>query len=86
MHFVESNCPQKIIKLIMQNDITLEQTDLYLSCLAQLANKKETFKAFLSNEDNFSLLPECLKKCMSLCDDWHNFTRELSLYSKIFSK
>jgi hypothetical protein len=70
----------------MKEDVTLEQIDLYLSCLAQLANVKSTFVSFLSDEDTFSKLPECLAKCMSLCGTWHKFNRELILYSKIFSK
>ena len=32
------------------------------------------------------MLPLCLKKCMKLCNDWHQDEAELRLYTKIFSK
>lgn len=44
------------------------------------------FRAFLEDPTNLHLLPQCLEKCMQSCDKWYTFVRELSLYSRIFSK
>jgi hypothetical protein len=70
----------------MSEDSTLEQTDLYLTCLSQLANQKKIFKTFLETPGNLEMLPICLEKCMRLCNDWYKDEAELRLYTKIFSK
>lgn len=57
MHFVESGCCEKIMTLILNENTSIEQIDLYLSSLAQLANQKKVFRAFLENPINLHLLP-----------------------------
>jgi len=39
----------------------------------------------MKNEECQRLLPLCLKKCLHLSDSWHESTKELYLYRKVFS-
>jgi hypothetical protein len=41
---------------------------------------------FLDMPINLKLLPLCMAKCVQLSQEWFNDVRELSLYSKIFTK
>ena len=38
IHFVQSGCCQKLTSLIMRESTTVGQIELYIACLAQLAN------------------------------------------------
>jgi hypothetical protein len=66
MHFVQTGCCERVMTVILQKETTMQQVDLYFSCLAQLGNQKKIFRMFLDMPNNLKLLPLCLAKCVNL--------------------
>lgn len=94
VYFIQSNGPARVmhglLKLLDSNDATILQKqnviELCVGSIKQLSNTKQTFREFLEySEENRTLLPKVLKRCFLLSDSWHQSTRELLRFNKIFN-
>jgi hypothetical protein len=91
-YFIRSNGPlhimEELLRLLDSNDVNqkLNIVELCVSSLKQLANTKDTFKEFLAFSDrNRSCLMQIMKRCLLLSDDWHQCSKELMRFNKIFN-
>ncbi len=71
----------ELIALLKSGDHSyekLENIEICVASIKQLANTKQTFKEFLDfSEVNKTLLKEWIKRVFEISDDWHKCTSEL---------